>query len=155
MSLKITNINDDYIKINLWDINENFETKSILIDLASKNFDVLQALGRDNRKYVLTGMVKTNDQELFLENINGKTGKLEFDSEIGLLNEDFKTWTIAIPPVFDSNHFNCEHFDCGIASRKINFLPVYFINLKWFYKRPMERKFFVEVIERGVTEYDL
>ena len=59
MSLKITNINDDYIKINLWDINENFETKNVLIDLASKNFDVLQALGRDNRKYVLTGMVRT------------------------------------------------------------------------------------------------
>lgn len=153
MSLTITNEDEESISLPLWGIVESLPTKSVVISIAGVDKDVVQKLGSLRRTYELTGVIRTLDEKMFLDNINGTTGKISFESVFDLIDVSMVAYTIAVEPDFDGNYFADQDFFLGRPSEIMYYVPVYFKELSWNEKRrrPFEYKFTISLIEVGVS----
>jgi hypothetical protein len=117
--------------------------------LAGTDKDAVQIFGRSVRSYVITGMYQDLDEKLFLQNLCGYSGRMSYDSPIGLIDVDMQSDSIGIVADFDPEDFSPYDFFTGTASVHYPDVRVYFENLKFYEegKRVMDRKFTITVRE--------
>ena len=148
MGLILTNQDGSILStLNITGLQQKNPTKTAVIELGGADKDAIQNFGKKNRTFSFTGVTQSSDEQIYLENLIGLTGSINFESYMNLIN--FSTEIIAVPGDFDEVDFDSTDFFTGTDYEVRSGSSVYFYSLNWkdVGNRPSERIFTLEAIE--------